>query len=647
MTTTYPEAFAPSRPDGTDIPNQENQHAKEPREDARQAVPDDASVPSGAAAVKLTPACPADVATVSAGPGELERADLARDAGDAAPCAQAGSTPLCASNADAGISIADNDVTTAGQPDSRAIILLAASPGAAGPPNPDRDDLVHARPATGFEPGIAGDKGATAADAGNSAAFAAGSGELAPGDNLAAEHQPGNGVRTDAIVPCKYGAGDVLTAGVQAARKGSMLVTVSVSALVAALDSITLPVADLPDPKSVRTTPGAPCFTMIITNDQMRFHLTRHGTTVETLVPVVERTGGDHEEKAFILPDTALFELFPMAKIRGLERDARPAGPLTEPVVVFEIDPHGPTMAATFGAARIQVRVLPGKAPAAITRFDQAAILLDCSVPHALARALGLASTFKLTESRSARQESSPLNVISCANGSVRGGSGEAFTVVTSSCLAPFGFSVHRRDVRVLAHLLRRAGKWTYRAEGSKIQFADGNRVIEVQQPAKDFADIAAMSDKFRTESGGYPVQAMAVMTAGSIQSAAQVSHDPKHPVMTTVAFSDGHDGDIVLRSRSANGWNEALARVAVLGPASSGPTVYTTVALRNLFAAVCTARADSKIALHATGNALLVVVTDDERVVTHILPSSVKPPLTACRCEQDQRQDQDREVLA
>ena len=127
----------------------------------------------------------------------------------------------------------------------------------------------------------------------------------------------------------------------------------------------------------------------------------------------------------------------------------------------------------------------------------------------------------------------------------------------------------------------------------------------------------------------------MAVIDAGRILSAVKVKDEAKWPVFTTLAFNEASDGDIVLRSRSVDGRNEGLARIAVQGSTSAGPLVYATVAFRNLFRAVCTARADSTVAFHATANGLVVIITNGDRVLTHILANSLKPPLKACRWEE------------
>ena len=618
---------------GLDVTNQEERYAKVPGTAAPQVVCIDAHDLGGVPADTI-PASIDLAATVSGATNCLAGTNIVLGATNAAPRAEAGFTARTCSNADDGATAPDTENTTIDQPDTNAFLFPSYSDGLkAASVDHDAEDAF---PHPDVEAAISDDAKVNPGglDDDEAPAFVS-IHEMAkesPGD----VDQPCDGVEIRALAPIAPGSDLPLDCStVPLLQKNILAVEVGVTDLIDRLAGIKFAAGDMPNPQILRPAPGAPCLTMIVARDHLRFSFTRLGIAAETQVPLSSPIKGYHPEVAFLLPDTALFDLFVKPEREDVERKARPPGLFAKSTVLFEIAADLGAMAVIIGEARIGVRALPSTVPPALQPLTSMSNLAGVACTHALAGAMVVATTFKLPTSDSGRQDSSSLNVISCKDGSVRAGNGEAFTAVTSGSIVGYSFSIHHRDVRVLAHLLRRAGKRTYSADASRVQFFEADRIVELQQPRTQFPDIVEEARALVVDARGYPVLAMAVIDAGRILSAVKVKDEAKWPVFTTLAFNEASDGDIVLRSRSVDGRNEGLARIAVQGSTSAGPLVYATVAFRNLFRAVCTARADSTVAFHATANGLVVIITNGDRVLTHILANSLKPPLKACRWEE------------
>lgn len=460
-----------------------------------------------------------------------------------------------------------------------------------------------------------------------------------------------------ALVPLEPHSNDLPRLADKVEQKEKLIFAVAVSALIAGLEAIRLPAADLPDgeqpparkksstgkklstaktPSVVMDASARPCFTMHKAKDHLRLRLQSGRIKVETKeIALASAPEASAEEAQFILTDAALFELFPEKDLDDLEWKAAPSSPSPEPVIIFEVEQEHPVMFVTFGKARIPINIKCTEITAPIMLPGIAPTSSDLISTHTLATSLLIASTFKLPPSRSTRQQVSRLNSITCADGAVRGGNGVAFTSVESDQLKPFSFSVHRRDVRALAHLLRSAGKRSFFADQTRAQFVDANRVIELEQPELEFIEMDWITDRPDGTSTEYPVQMMAVLDACSAQSAIQLRHDINVPYSTTLAFNGDRDGNLVLRSRSIDGRSEALSRVSKLGANSAQEAVYVTIAFKDFYGALGSARPNDKVEIGLKNRCLIVSLSNGDRTTKHYLPTSLKPPLAACRWEE------------
>lgn len=404
-----------------------------------------------------------------------------------------------------------------------------------------------------------------------------------------------------------------------------------------ALHKLQLPSPDMPTGaphgKRVRNVIGGPRLTMAAGEDHLRLRLERHQVTAEITIPLIEPVRGAGEI-AFDLADSAIFDLLSKSQLESLERKAHHPASTERPAISFVLDTKRPALTLMIGRARYQLNVSLTDCPPPLKVLESPINEIKACDPAELAKALDLAATFKLPESASSRQEASRLNMISCAAGIVRGGTATGFTFVKNSLLEPFEFSLHRRDSRVLAHFLRRIGKCTVRVGDNRVQFENENCIVEVERGCIDFPDYEKNIEEFESAATRYPAMAVDVVYATLIQSIVQATDTSRHPFNTTVAFDACADGNIYLRSRSADGRNEGKARVDVQGARQLPNPLYVSVAVRDLLRAMEAPGPGSQVAVMAVANTLSIVVADNERTVQHFIAASSRPPLILCRDE-------------
>lgn len=426
-----------------------------------------------------------------------------------------------------------------------------------------------------------------------------------------------------------------------------IVLQVEVAALTSAVEAVRFGAGDVrqasPAGPHAAGTVTPPRFCLIISRGTLRLHTAKNSIIANSMIALAAPAVVPKDEYAIEVLSPALLTFFDRRHSAENERQPKGGSSLTSGLCRMTFNPDREELTINFPKSQYCTSAIACPAPAAIPRLNDVSPAYEQEAASVLARALSAVTDTPPKESNSLRQAFGKLNVISCEDGIMRGGSTLGITNFTHPTLTPFKLNVWRRDAPVLATLLRRLRKFRLRTEPSSLVFDDGVRVIKVDTAPYGFAETKPLIAAFEPLSAGWRFSSFDLLNSTLFQSLVQRQDSDRNPITATLMVEpDGEYFQLVLRSTGANG-SEARTAIEVrpsggVALDSNGPAIIRVAALLRAL------RADdidvSAILNFASGHILLQTASNKGHEengggsFSHILAGQLGSPVLSCRSE-------------